>query len=199
MSNPLFRRWLWNHIFWHVFIRPRGILQILKWGNLLGEHVGIMLSFMLYLNMGLSWSLKVQKSSLDWRFHLLVGRCCWMRSTTLSYLLILRLRRCMLCCLPVYGCHTWEFLVSKFVSLVRFVNMLRIAYKHPQDCWNHYPLQQKGLDLGIWISSLGYPLVLMVVMAFFTCVDHLTNYTVLTACILGAGELSSKQVAQLFL
>ena len=34
--------------------------------------------------------------------------------------------------------------------------------------------------------------------AIFTCVDRLTKYTVLTACTLGAGELSSKQVAQLF-
>ena len=35
--------------------------------------------------------------------------------------------------------------------------------------------------------------------AIFTCVDYLTKYTVLTACTLGAEELSSKQVAQLFL
>ena len=34
--------------------------------------------------------------------------------------------------------------------------------------------------------------------AIFTCVDRLTKYTVLTACTLGAGELSAKQVAQLF-
>ena len=32
--------------------------------------------------------------------------------------------------------------------------------------------------------------------ASFTCADHLTKYTVLTACTLG--ELSAKQVAQLF-
>ena len=31
-----------------------------------------------------------------------------------------------------------------------------------------------------------------------TCVDCLTKYTVLTACALGAGELSAKQVAKLF-
>ena len=59
-----------------------------------------------------------------------------------------------------------EFLVSKFVSLVRFVNVLRIAHKHPEDFWNRYLLQREGLDLGLWISSLGYPLVLMVVMPF---------------------------------
>ena len=57
-----------------------------------------------------------------------------MRCTTLSYLLILGLKRCMLYCLPVYGGHTCEFLVSKSVSLVRFVNMLRIAPKHPLNC-----------------------------------------------------------------
>ena len=76
--NPLSHHWLWNHLFWHVFFRPRGILQMLKWGNWLGEHVGIMLSFMLYPNTDLSWSLKVQKSSLDWWCHLfLVGIPGW--------------------------------------------------------------------------------------------------------------------------
>ena len=34
--------------------------------------------------------------------------------------------------------------------------------------------------------------------AFFPCVDCLIKYTVLTAYTLGAGELSAKQVAQLF-
>ena len=34
--------------------------------------------------------------------------------------------------------------------------------------------------------------------AIFTCGNHLTKYTVFTACTLGAGELSAKQVAQLF-
>ena len=34
--------------------------------------------------------------------------------------------------------------------------------------------------------------------AIFTCVDHLITYTVLAAYTLGAGELSAKQVAQLF-
>ena len=51
-----------------------------------------------------------------------------MRSTTLSCLLILGLKRCMLCCLPVYGGHTREFLVSKSVSLVRFVKLLHGQY-----------------------------------------------------------------------
>ena len=34
--------------------------------------------------------------------------------------------------------------------------------------------------------------------AIFTCVDYLTKYTVLTAGTLGVGELSTKQVAELF-
>ena len=34
--------------------------------------------------------------------------------------------------------------------------------------------------------------------AIFTCIYRLTEYTVLTACTLGVGELSAKQVAQLF-
>ena len=125
-----------------------------------------MLSFMLYPKTELSWSLKIQKSSLDWWCHLLVSRCCWIRSTTLSCLLILGLKRCMLCCLPVYDGHSWDFLAIKSFSLVKFVNVLRIVHKHPQDCWNHYPLLIEGLDLGLWILSLAYPLVLMVVMPF---------------------------------
>ena len=166
VSKPLFHYWLLNPLSWHVYIRPRGILQTLKWGTWLTELVGIMLSFMLYPNTGLNWSLKVQRSSLDWWCHHPVGRCCWMRSTTLNCLLILGLRRCMLCCLPVYSDHTWEFLACKFFHLVRFVNVLRIAHKHPQDCWNRYLLLREGLDLGLWISSLGCYLVLMVVMPF---------------------------------
>ena len=149
-----------------VFIRPRGILQTLKWGSWLREHVEIMLSFMLCPNTGLNWSLKAQRSSLDWWCCLLVGRCCWMRFTTLSCLLILGLRKSMHCCLPMYVGHTWGFFVSKSVSLVRFVNVLRIAHNHPQACWNHYPLLREGLNLGQWISSLGCHLVPMVVMPF---------------------------------
>ena len=34
--------------------------------------------------------------------------------------------------------------------------------------------------------------------AIFTCVYHLTRYTVLTACTLGAGDFIAKQVLQLF-
>ena len=32
--------------------------------------------------------------------------------------------------------------------------------------------------------------------AIFTCVDYLTKYIVLTACTLGAGQLSAKKIAQ---
>ena len=44
--------------------------------------------------------------------------------------------------------------------------MLKIAYKHPQAYWNLYPLLTEGLDFGLWILSLGCPLVLMVEMLF---------------------------------
>ena len=94
--------------------------------------MGLMLSFMLYPNTDLSCSVKIQKSSLDWWFRLLIGRCCWMRSTTLSYLLILALKRCILCFLLVSGGQRCAFPVREFFSSVRFVNMLKIAYNHPQ-------------------------------------------------------------------
>ena len=118
MSKSLFHRWLLNPHSWHVFIRPRGILQTLKWGSWLEEHVGVMLSSMLCPNTGLIWFTKALKHSLDWWCRLLVGRCYWMRSTTLSCLLILGLKRCMICCLLVCSGHRWEFLVSEFVSNV---------------------------------------------------------------------------------
>ena len=41
-----------------------------------------------------------------------------------------------------------SFLLVSFISLVRFLNVLRIAHKHPQVCWNHYLLLKEGLDLG---------------------------------------------------
>ena len=72
----------------------------------------------------------------------------------------------MLCCLLVCGGHRCEFLLSKFVSNVRFVNMLKIAYKHPQAYWNLYLLLIEDLDLGLWILSLGCLLVQMVAMPF---------------------------------
>ena len=155
MPRLLFHSFLLNPHSCHVFSRPHGILQMPKCASWLREFMGIMLSFTFCPNTVLSWSLKAQKSNLDWWCHLLVGRCCWMRSTTLSCLLILGLKRCMLCCLLVCGSPTWEFPISKFVSPVRFVNVLKIAHKHPQDCWSRYPLLREGLDLGLWISSLG--------------------------------------------
>ena len=59
-----------------------------------------------------------------------------------------------------------SFIVSKFVSDVRFVNMLKIAHKHPQAYCNLYPLLKEGLDLGLWILSLGCLLVHMDAMPF---------------------------------
>ena len=70
--------------------------------------------------------------------------------------------------------------------------MLKIAHKHPQAYWNLYPLLTEGLDLGLWTLSLGLPSCANGCNAIFTCVDRLTKYTVLTACTLGAGELSAK-------
>ena len=110
MSKPLSHRWLLSPFFWHVFIKPCGILQTLKWGSWLIKHMKVMLSFMLYPNTGLIWFIKAQKSSLDWWCHLFIGRCYWMRSTTLSFPLILGLKRYMLCCLLVCVGHRWEFL-----------------------------------------------------------------------------------------
>ena len=125
-----------------------------------------MISSTLCLNTGLIWFIKAQKSSLNWWCHLLIGRCCWMRTITLSCPLILGLKRCMLCCLLVYGGHRCEFLVSKFVSNVKFANMLKIAHKHPQAYWNLYPLLTEILDLGLWILSLGCHLLPVVAMPF---------------------------------
>ena len=59
-----------------------------------------------------------------------------------------------------------SFLLVSLLVMTRFVNMLKIAHKHPQDCWNHYSLLREALDLGLWISSLGCHLVQMVVMLF---------------------------------
>ena len=66
----------------------------------------------------------------------------------------------------MFGGHGCEFLVIKFVSNIKFVNMLNIAHKHPQAYWNHYSLPRKGLDLGLWILSLGSHLVQMAAMPF---------------------------------
>ena len=125
-----------------------------------------MLSSMLYPNKSLSFFIKAQKSSPNWWCHLFVGRSCWMRSTTLSCLLILGLKRCLLCCLLVCGGHRCEFLVSKFVSNFKFANVLKKAHKHPQAYWNLYPLLTEGLALGLWILSLGCLLIQMVAMPF---------------------------------
>ena len=89
-----------------------------------------------------------------------------MRSIILSCLLILGTKICMLYCLLVFGGLKCENHVRKFVSSVRFVNMPRIASKHPQVYWNPYPLLIKGLDPGQWTLSLGYLYVQMVVMPF---------------------------------
>ena len=44
--------------------------------------------------------------------------------------------------------------------------MLKIAPKHPQAYWNRYPLLKEGLDLVLWILSLGCQLVQMIAMPY---------------------------------
>ena len=150
MTKPLFHRCLLNPPSWHVCIRPRRIHQMLKWGNWLVGLVGLMLSSMLYQNIGLNWYIKAQNCSLDWCYHLLISRYCWMKPTTLSCLLIFGPKRCILCYLLVCGGHRWENPVREFVSTVRFVNVLNIAHKHPQAYLNLLPLLTEGLDLDLW-------------------------------------------------
>ena len=84
----------------------------------------------------------------------------------LSCPLILGTKRCMLCCLLVFGGPKCENHVRGFASSVRFVNMQRTARRHPQVCWNHYPLLIGGLDHGQWTLSLGYLYVQMVATPF---------------------------------
>ena len=64
------------------------------------------------------------------------------------------------------GGYRCDNLVRKFVSNVRFVNMLKIAHKHPQVYWNPYPLLIEGLDHGQWTLLLGYLYVQIVEMLF---------------------------------
>ena len=54
MTKPLFLRWLLNPPFWHVFIRPHGIHQMMKCGSWLVGVMGVMLSSMLCQNTGLN-------------------------------------------------------------------------------------------------------------------------------------------------
>ena len=105
-----------------------------------------------------------------------------MKSTTLSCLLILGVKRCMFYCLLVCGGHISEFLVSKFVSPVKFVNVLKIAHKHPQACWKPLPIIERRF--GSWSMDFitGLPTCATGCNAIFTCLDRLTKYTVLTAC-----------------
>ena len=138
---------------------------MLKWGSWLTGHVGVMLSFMLYQNTDLNAYIKAQKIRLDWWCYLL-SRYCWMKSTMLSCLLTLGTKRCMLYCLLICGGHRCENSVREFAKSVRFVNMLKIAHKHPQVYWNPYLLPTDGLYLGQWTLLLGYLYVQMVITLF---------------------------------
>ena len=112
-----------------------------------------MISFLLYPNTDFNLYINSQKSGLDCKYHLLVGRYYWMKSTTQS-------------CLLICGGHRYENPVRAFGSSVSFVNVLRIAPKNLQDYRNPYSLLIEDLDLGQWTSSLGYLFVQMVVMLF---------------------------------
>ena len=84
----------------------------------------------------------------------------------LSCLLTLGTKRCMLCCLFVFGGPRCKNYIGGFVGHVRFVNILRIAHKHPQVYLNPYLLLIGGLDHGQWTLSVGYLYVKMVAMLF---------------------------------
>ena len=74
----------------------------------------------------------------------------------LSCPLTLGTKRCMLYCLLVFGGPKCENHVRGFACCVRFANVQRTACRHPQVCWNHYPLQIGGFDHGPWTLSLDY-------------------------------------------
>ena len=147
---------------------------------------------MLYLNMGLNLSIKAQKSSLNWWCHLHVGRYFFMKSTMLSFLLILGIKRCILYYLLMFGGPKCENHVKEFVNSVRSVNVLRTAHRHPQVYWNPYLLLIEGFGSCLMYFITGLPLYTNGCNAIFTCVDHLTKYTFLTACTLGAGKMIAK-------
>ena len=84
----------------------------------------------------------------------------------LSCLIILGTKRCMLCCLLIFGGPKYENYVRGFASSVRFFNMQRTAPRHPQVCWNHYLLLIGGLGHGPLTLSLGFLYVQMVAMPF---------------------------------
>ena len=123
-----------------------------------------------------------------------------MKSTILSCLLTLGSKSCVLCCLLVCSGHRCENLVRKSISSVRFVNMLRIAHKHPPRLLQALPfciyciLFFANRRFGSWSMDFitGLPSYANSCNAIFTCVNCLTNYIVLTPCTLGMGELSAK-------
>ena len=84
----------------------------------------------------------------------------------LSCLFILGIKRCMLCCLLVFGGPICDNHVKRFASSVGFVTMLRTAHKHPKICWNLYSLLVEGFDHGQWTLSLGYLYVQIIAMLF---------------------------------
>ena len=76
--------------------------------------------------------------------------------------------------------------------------MLRITNKHLHALLEPLLIAERRFESWSMDFITGLPSYANGCNAIFTCVDYLTKYTVLTACTLGAGELSAKQVAQLF-
>ena len=64
----------------------------------------------------------------------------------------------------MFGGPKCENLVKGFANSIRFVNMQRTAHRHPQVCWNPYPLLTDSLDHGQCTLSLGYLYVQTVAM-----------------------------------
>ena len=125
-----------------------------------------MLSFMLCQDMGLNLYKKAQKSSLEWWCHLYISRYYWTRSKIISCSLILGTKKCMLCCLLMFGGPKYDNHVIGFASSVRFVNIERKAPRYPQVCCNHYLLRIRGFDCSHWTLSLGYLYVKMFAKPF---------------------------------
>ena len=78
---------------------------MLKCGSWHAEHVEVILSFMLCLNIGLNSYVKAQKSSVDWWCHFLIGRYCWMKSIMLR------------CCLFWVQKDAWFVVCSCLVAI----------------------------------------------------------------------------------
>ena len=149
-------------------------------------HIAIMLSFMFHLNMGLNSFTKAQKSSLDWWCHLHIGRYYWTRSTMLSYLLILVIKKdaCFVVCLCLVAPN--ERILLKGLQIVLGLLIYKGQHIGTPGLLEALPIADRWF--GSWLMDFitGLPICANVCHAIFTYVDRLSKYTVLTAYILGA-------------